>query len=75
MKIYLMIKNTMIKIKNKGLNLKNNIKFPINSKLYKNNINNNFKLFKPINYNTFSKEMIINNPNLIPHYEKLLKYI
>lgn len=35
-KIYYMIfKNTLLKIKNKGLNVKQNISFPLNTSVYK----------------------------------------
>jgi hypothetical protein len=53
-------KNTLIKIKNKGLKVKENINFPLNTKKY----------VKKKNY--ISSEIILSNPNLIPLYEKKL---
>lgn len=53
---------TLQKIKNKGLKVKNNINFPLNT-----NISNYEK-----KENDISNEIILNNPNLIPLYEKSL---
>ena len=60
--------NTLLKIKNKGLKVKTNIKFPLNTDNYKNTKNNKFRK-KP---NSISREFILSNSNLIPLYEKKL---
>jgi hypothetical protein len=61
-------KNTLLKINEKGVKIKDNIKFPINSKTY--------KLSKTKIYvkkkNEISSETILDNPNFIPFYEKKL---
>ena len=57
---------TLLKIKNKGLEVKKNINFPLNTNMYKNEKKN--KLFKK--KNSISTEFILSNPNLIPLYEK-----
>ena len=65
--------NIMIKIKNKGLNIKKNIQFPLNIHTYKNeekSFENNKNKKKLI-----SDKLILTNPNLIPYYEKKLGYI
>ena len=59
---------TLIKIKDKGLNIKKNINFPLNTNMYKNGKNELFKKKK----NSISSEFILSNPNLIPLYEKKL---
>ncbi len=63
--------NTMIKIKNKSLNIKQNINFPINTNNYKNHKNCVFKKKK----NEIPSSIIINNQNLIKTYEEKLGYI
>ena len=62
-------KKTLLKIKNKGLEIKKNIKFPLNT--------NNYKNCKKIKYkkkkkkkNFISNKFILSNPNLIPLYER-----
>jgi hypothetical protein len=57
---------TLLKIKDKGLKVKKNINFPLNTDRYKNNNKIEFK--KKIN--SISTEFILSNPNLIPLYEK-----
>ena len=59
--------NTLLKIKEKGLKIKENINFPLNTNYYK-------KTDKPFkkSKNTISKKFILSNPNLIPFYEKKL---
>ena len=64
-------KNTLIKIKNKGLKVHQNINFPLNSNNY-NNIKNT--IFTK-NDNNIPSEKILNNPNLIQFYEKKLCYL
>jgi len=67
--------NTLVKIKNKGLTIKDANNFPINSTDYK---NNKLKFFIPKEHikelNKFSKEDILSNPNFIPFYENKLYY-
>jgi hypothetical protein len=60
--------NTLLKIKNKGLKIKPNIQFPLNTKDYKNTKDQIFKKKK----NSISTEFILSNPNLKPFYEKKL---
>ena len=59
---------TLLKIKNKGLKVKENINFPLNTDLYKHT--------KHVKYikkeNSISTELILSNPNLIPLYEQIL---
>ena len=62
--------NIMIQIKNKGLIIKPEITFPLNSYRYKDTSN---KYEKKIN--TIPNTMIINNSNLIREYEEKLGYI
>ena len=61
--------NTMIKIKNKGLNVKPNIQFPLNYYYYKDT-----KILY-IKKKTILEKTILNNPNLIKYYEELLGYM
>ena len=61
---------TMKKIKNKGLNIKNNINFPVNVNKYKNS-NNNYVKKK----NEISNSKILGNKNFKKFYELELKYI
>jgi len=58
---------TLLKIKDKGLEVKKNINFPLNTNNYK---NNNKMKFKP-KKNSISTEFIFSNPNLLPLYEKI----
>ena len=57
--------NTLLKIKDKGLKVKEDIKFPLNTKL-----NSKGKGKFKVKKNHISNEFILNNPNLIPLYEK-----
>jgi len=60
---------TLIKIKDKGLEVKkNNINFPLNTNNYKNRKRSKFIPKK----NSISTEFILSNPNLIPLYENKL---
>ena len=61
------LEKTLLEIKNKGLKIKKNINFPLNTDM---NIKTKTK-FKP-KKNTISTKVILNNPNLIPLYEKRL---
>jgi hypothetical protein len=66
----------MNKLKDKGLIVKHNIDFPLNTDNYKNNINNkNIKFIDIKNINKISDKMILNNKNLIIKYEKELGYL
>lgn len=60
--------NTLIKIKDAGLKVKENINFPINSINYKNDDKKKYIKKK----NNIPSNLILNNPNLIPLYEKKL---
>lgn len=65
--------NTMIKIKEKGLTIKKDIAFPVNTFEYK---KSNVKLIDTnpkINY--IDKETILNNKKMIKYYEKKLNYL
>ena len=57
---------TLLKIKDKGLEVKKNINFPLNTYNYKNNKKKKFIPKK----NSISTKFILSNPNLIPFYEK-----
>lgn len=59
--------NTMFKIKNKGLKIKDTIEFPLNTNKYKGT--NQVYVKKK---NTIPDDLIVKNPNLIPFYEKKL---
>ena len=61
-------KNTLLKINEKGVKIKDNIKFPINSKTYK---LSKTKIYVKKN-NEISSETILDNPNFIPFYEEKL---
>ncbi len=63
--------NTLLLIKNKGLNVKDDIDFPVNTNLYK---KNKQEIYVKKD-NELSSEIILNNPNLIELYEKKLNYI
>ena len=69
--------NTLLKIKDKGLEVKENIEFPLNTTAYKyNRIKQQRKIRKK--KNTISDELIINNKNFIEFTEyeyKLYDYI
>ena len=58
---------TLLKIKDKGLEVKKNINFPLNTNNYKNDQKIKFIQKKK---NSISTELILNNPNLIPLYEE-----
>ena len=60
--------NTLSKIKDKGLKVKENINFSLNTNRYMGN--SNFTFVKKVN--TLPSELILTNPNLIPLYEKKL---
>jgi hypothetical protein len=62
------LETTLLKIKDKGLKIKENINFPLNTKIYKKQRN---RLFKKKN-NSISTEFILNNSNLISLYEEEL---
>ena len=67
--------NTMNRIKDKGLKIKDDINFPINTDQYK---KNKLKIFCPNSkVNKISKDLIINNPNFIKYkyYEEILGYL
>jgi hypothetical protein len=59
---------TLLKIKDKGLEVKKNINYPLNTNNYR---KSNKEKFKP-KKNSISTELILNNPNLIPLYEDKL---
>lgn len=61
--------NTLFRIKNKGLKVKQNINFPLNTDNYANLKN---KKFIKKNNNNISSKFILSNRNLIPFYEKKL---
>jgi hypothetical protein len=63
--------NTLLKIKDKGLHVKQNINFPVNSSAYKNTKQEYVKQ----KYNYISLDTILDNPGLILFYEKKLNYI
>ena len=65
--------NTMNKLRNKGLIVKDNINFPINTDNYKNDNKKKFSKIKK--NNTISSEIILNNKNLIKEFEIKLGYI
>jgi hypothetical protein len=62
---------TLLKIRDKGFEVKKNINFPLNTNNYKNNQKKKFIQKK----NSISTELILNNPNLIPLYEEKLNNI
>jgi hypothetical protein len=67
--------NTINKIKNCGLTIKNNIEYPININRdckYSNTYNKDIKKYKK---HIISKQVIINNPNINLYYERMLNYI
>ena len=57
---------TLLKIKDKGLEVKKNINYPLNTNNYKGGGWGKFKVKK----NSISAEFILSNPNLIPLYEQ-----
>ena len=59
---------TILKIKDKGLEVKKNINFPLNTNIYKNTNNTKFEKTE----NDISCEFILSNSNLIPLYEKII---
>ena len=62
---------TLFKIKDKGLEVKKHINFPLNTNNYRNEKNKNNKKFTP-KRNSLSTEFILSNPNLIRLYEEKL---
>ena len=67
--------NTINKIKNYGLPIKDDIKYPVNISYdckYKNTYNKKIKKYKK---HIISKQIIINNPNINLYYERVLGYI
>lgn len=63
--------NTMNKIKDRGLNVKEDIIFPLNTIQYK----KSNKVFKPNSKkNQIDKKRILNNKNFNSFYEKQLNY-
>jgi hypothetical protein len=60
--------NTLLKIKNMGLKVKENINFPLNTNDYKNS--KNIKYIKKVN--KIPSQIILSNPNLITFYEEKL---
>ena len=69
--------NTMIKLKDKGLNVNYGINFPINTNIYRNGkfLSDSITFFVRNKEKNIPDKMIINNPNLIKCYEKKLGYI
>ena len=59
---------TLLEIKDKGLMIKKNINFPLNTNIYK----SDKKILFKKKTNSISKQFILNNPNLIPLYEEKL---
>lgn len=66
--------NVMHKLKEKGLTVRENISFPINSKVYKNGVEGN-RIYKPNKVQYISEEQILKNPNFIRDYENILGYL
>lgn len=66
--------NTMTKIKNKGLNVKQKIDFPINHIYYSRSWMGS-GIFQKNKNQLISTETILNNPNFNKYYEALLAYI
>ncbi len=64
-------KETMTKLKNKGLIIRPNIKFPINYFYYK----ESKKKYKVNSRNQIKKIHILRHPNFRTHYENILGYI
>lgn len=62
--------NTLLQIKNKGLQFKQDITSPVNTNRYKNTSETFFE-----KTNNIKASLIIDNPNLIKTYEKELGYI
>jgi hypothetical protein len=62
--------NTLLQIKNKGLEFKDHISLPVNTNRYK----NTHEIFVE-KTNTIESSVIMDNPNLIKTYEKELGYI
>lgn len=68
-------KNTMYKIKNKGLTIKQNLDyFPKNTDNYKQMSTISFKESRHEKINYITNEMIINNPNYNKNFEKIIGY-
>ena len=64
-------KKTLFTIKNKGLKVKKNINFPLNTNMYYGGGSKGVVEFKK-NINTISNKLIFSNSNLIKFYEKEL---
>lgn len=68
--------NTMIGIKNKGLKVREGIEFPVTSKAYKGiQGREDYKKVRKSKIDHISRERILTNKNLNPHYEKILGYM
>lgn len=65
--------NTMNQIKNCNLEVKQDINFPLNTNNYKKDTNIKFSTIKKQPY-IITKEMVYENPNFNPQYEKRLGY-
>jgi hypothetical protein len=62
---------TMSKLRSKGLMVKSDVSFPVNSTNYKNKKN---KKYIPNKKRLIPRNKIIKNPNLRPQYEDYLGY-
>jgi len=67
--------NTMNKIQNFGLEIKDGIQYPLNTDNYKNLSHVKFSEKKKKQTNVFTKEEIYENPNFNPYYEEKLGYL
>jgi hypothetical protein len=67
--------NTMNKIQNCGLEIKDGIQYPLNTDNYKNLSHVKFSEKKKKQKNVFTKEEIYENPNFKPCYEKKIGYV
>ena len=65
--------NTMTKIKDKGLKIKENTNFPVNQIYYKDS--NSLLYVSRENYGMIPNSLILENKNLIPTYEIKLGYL
>jgi hypothetical protein len=64
--------NTMLKIKEKGLEVKNPSSFPKNSSNYK---KSNINFHKIVKKDHIPNDVILQNPNLIKEFEEILGYM
>ena len=64
--------NTMLKIKEKGLEVKNPSSFPKNSSNYK---KSNIDFHKIVKKDHIPNDVILQNPNLIKEFEEILGYM